>query len=214
MCLFKGQPCHWVYWCVYQLCDVILCSNSCVDESQERGRFLSLPGALELSASVGFNPKAGSLEGHSLTTSLKMGELFLAADVIDTLLNSLRTRSSTEKDSAPSYTDEPLPTSPLSPLSPYSHSYLSPGASSFASPTSLYSADIASSSGMSPRSSFMLSPTSASFLAPGSPHPEPTNTPLMQVLSVSPIIEDDEAWTESVLRLPCDLIDTVDRSSA
>jgi hypothetical protein len=98
-----------------------------------------LPGAIDVSVSLCFNPKKGSVRTHSLETMLSVGECHLIVDVLHSLLDSLKeanqsaralpavnhVQSSTSTSPTPSFTDSPPLSSLLSPNAPNT-SFLSP----------------------------------------------------------------------------------------
>lgn len=76
-------------------------------------KFLRLPGAIDFEASIGFNPREGSADMHSLKTALDIGDCFIKLEALNQLLKCLqKTQSSPSPLSAPS-TDFSTPNSPL-----------------------------------------------------------------------------------------------------
>lgn len=83
--------------------------------------FLSLPGIVDASASLGFDPKRGTVDAHSLKTKLSMGDARVELDGLLSILESLKKFKQQSSNS-----EIPAPNSPASPSSPSSPlSYLS-----------------------------------------------------------------------------------------
>jgi hypothetical protein len=55
-------------------------------DNQSKGTFLSLPRATNLDASFRFGPKRATIESHSLEVKLRVDPVFLAVDILQSLL--------------------------------------------------------------------------------------------------------------------------------
>jgi hypothetical protein len=135
---------------------IFLCSNTKIVTVHNKN-FLHSPAIIDLATSVRFDPKMGKLETHSLNTTLSIGELSVAVDVVHSILHTLTMNQ--ERD-PPTDIRQGLPTmSPSSPGVP------------LVTPGSLFSPTFPSA---------LLSPNTAT-----SEYPASVNSPLIEVLSVS-----------------------------
>ncbi|RDB22829.1 hypothetical protein Hypma_010076 [Hypsizygus marmoreus] len=142
---------------------------------EETIQFLRLPGAIVFDASLGFNPREASLDTHSLTTNLDIGDSFIKLDALNLLLKSLKRH------------EPPLPTldvpEEILPASPWP--FFSP-TSSIGTPNS---ANTGGSAMFSPHSSIVSpqteSPPLSALLSPDVMSPVPQGSPFLEVLSAS-----------------------------
>ncbi|KAF8076499.1 golgi-body localization protein domain-containing protein [Lyophyllum atratum] len=128
--------------------------------------FLRLPGAIDFKASMGFNPRKGTADTHSLDVSLDVGDCSLEMDTLKLLLTSLKPKALAPELKTPS---SPLPYyGPVSPV---------------ASPST------AGSEGLfSPQSSIMSPGTdspSSPLLSPEVLSPSSPSSPFLEALSAS-----------------------------
>ncbi|KAF9464454.1 golgi-body localization protein domain-containing protein [Collybia nuda] len=77
-------------------------------------KFLRLPGAVDFEASIGFNPREGSADTHSLRAVLDIGDCFVKLDTLYQLLECLkRNQPPSPSSSGPSPASFSIPNSPL-----------------------------------------------------------------------------------------------------
>jgi hypothetical protein len=133
-------------------------TDSDVAHAQRSNTFFNLPGAIDLAASAQFTPKRGKIDAHSLKTTLNIGELVVAVDIVQSIVEALKMRRETHPDDA------------LHEFSPLDSATLSPGATSIGSPASLYTPSLLSA---------LMTPNTATSEYPASPH-----SPFLGVLSV------------------------------
>ncbi|KAJ7764981.1 golgi-body localization protein domain-containing protein [Mycena maculata] len=122
--------------------DIVGCIDSLADLFGEPVNFFTLPGSIDFKASLGFSPKRGSVDPHSVNVSLVMSDANVELRAIIALMDSLR------RSKKPGHTDlEPLQT----PTSPdFKESY-----SPLLSPTTALSFLSTPTSPTSPRSPFL-----------------------------------------------------------
>lgn len=109
-------------------------------------QFLRLPGAIDFEASMGFNPREGTVDTHSLVTSLAIGHCFVQLDALKLLLSNLKQLYVSQAEPEIDTFDITAVTSPeppmsalLTPTTPRSEFFLSPISDSSQMSTSLSS---------------------------------------------------------------------------
>lgn len=149
-------------------------------DDDDKTTFLNLPGIVELKAGMDFNPRAGTVEPHTLDISLSLDRLMTKVDLLNTILAQLKPRPQPSVSLKRDFNLAPLDLEPR-------------GSSFFSSPriTSAIQSAIPSfassifSPGKMSGALSALSPTTRKLLSPNSMK-SPTS-PFLQALSVSRI---------------------------
>lgn len=147
-------------------------------------KFLRLPGAIDFKASIGFNPREGSADTHSLKTALDIGDCFIKLDALNRLLKCLRkTRPPPSPLSTPlSSTDFSTPNSPLDTSNTLDLEQTSSLLSSLPSP-------------------FRKSPPHSASISSALRSPTSPTSPFLEVLTVSQNDHcDDQLWLLIILK--------------
>ncbi|GLB33910.1 putative RNA pol II promoter Fmp27 protein [Lyophyllum shimeji] len=142
-------------------------TQSVTDSGGREVQFLRLPGAIDFRASMGFSPREGTADAHSLEVSLKIGDCTLETDTLKLLSQSLKPRESVLEPNGKKVPASPMlyPDSPIASPSPaYSETLFSP-----------------QSSVMSPGTDDSLS----ALLSPEVMSPASPSSPFLEVLSAS-----------------------------
>ncbi|KAJ6628726.1 golgi-body localization protein domain-containing protein [Mycena sp. CBHHK59/15] len=91
--------------------DLVGSMDPSTNKSGKSAVFFTLPGVIDLTASLGFRPKRGSVDAHSIDTSLVMSDVHIELHAMIALMDSLKRSQQPDHSDAPA----PLPTSPSSP---------------------------------------------------------------------------------------------------
>ncbi|KAF7352699.1 hypothetical protein MVEN_01235800 [Mycena venus] len=101
----------------------------------ESVEFFSLPGSIGFNASLGFSPKRGTIDPHSVNVSLTMTDAHVDLRAMIDLLESLK--HSKQSDHPVAHSEPPCEPEPLHPSSPrFRDSLVSPSSLAFFSPAS------------------------------------------------------------------------------